>query len=88
MPPAPSSRSVRAGRPTRRLPSPSTVYCALFAEAAGGSTLRTGLLMAVNHSGDSDSTGSIAGNLLGAALGAEAIPPEWIDELEGAAVIR
>ncbi|MFN8027118.1 MAG: ADP-ribosylglycohydrolase family protein [Acidimicrobiia bacterium] len=38
------------------------VYCALVA-----TDLRAGLLLAVNHSGDSDSTGSIAGNLLGAA---------------------
>ena len=34
------------------------------------------LLAAVNHSGDSDSTGSIAGNILGAALGAQWL---WAD---------
>jgi ADP-ribosyl-[dinitrogen reductase] hydrolase len=38
--------------------------------------LRSGLLAAVNHGGDSDSTGSIAGNLLGAALGAGAVPTD------------
>jgi len=64
------------------------VYCALAAEAARGEILRVGVLMALNDGGDSDGTGSIAGNLLGAALGVEAIPPEWLDELEGAAVIR
>ena len=64
------------------------VYCALAAEAAGGDIVRRGVLMAVNHSGDSDSTGSIAGNLLGAVLGVGAVPAEWLDELEGAAVIR
>lgn len=33
---------------------------------------------AVNHSGDSDSTGAIAGNILGAYLGDGAVPQEWI----------
>ena len=37
---------------------------------------------AVNHDGDSDSTGSIAGNILGAALGLNAIPEKWRMELE------
>ena len=38
--------------------------------------------MAVNHDGDSDSTGSITGNLLGAMLGVRAIPTEWLEQLE------
>ena len=41
-----------------------------------------GVILAVNHSGDSDSTGSIAGNLLGAQMGIEAIPARWLDRLE------
>ena len=40
------------------------------------------LRMAVTHDGDSDSTGSICGNLMGAALGAEAIPEHWRTEVE------
>ncbi|EIE99892.1 ADP-ribosylglycohydrolase family protein [Saccharomonospora glauca] len=44
--------------------------------------LREGVRVAVNHSGDSDSTGSLTGNLLGARYGAEAIPPEWLGPLE------
>ncbi|MBW8382791.1 MAG: ADP-ribosylglycohydrolase family protein, partial [Youngiibacter sp.] len=36
----------------------------------------------VNHDGDSDSTGSITGNLLGARYGVEAIPTGWIEPLE------
>ena len=42
---------------------------------------------AVNHSGDSDSTGAIAGNLLGAWRGIDAVPERWwskIDVLESA----
>lgn len=56
--------------------------CALAAP-----TPRAALLAAVNHSGDSDSTGSIVGNLLGAADGLAAVPPDWIDALEGADVV-
>jgi len=41
-----------------------------------------GVILAVNHSGDSDSTGSIAGNLLGAAAGVQAIPDRWLRHLE------
>ncbi len=37
-------------------------------------TCAPGSLLAVNHSGDSDSTGSIAGNLLGAMHGLDALP--------------
>lgn len=53
-----------------------SVYSALVA-----SDLRHGVLLAVNHSGDSDSTGSIAGQILGAMLGVEAIPTDWLNEL-------
>jgi ADP-ribosylglycohydrolase len=38
--------------------------------------------VAVNHSGDSDSTGSICGNILGARDGTAAIPPSWLAVLE------
>lgn len=40
------------------------------------------LIAAVNHSGDSDSTGAVAGNILGAYLGMDAIPRDWLDRLE------
>ncbi|UGY91974.1 ADP-ribosylglycohydrolase family protein [Streptomyces gobiensis] len=58
------------------------VYCALVAE-----DVQHGLLLAVNHSGDSDSTGSICGNLLGTLHGETALPPRWVVELEGRATI-
>lgn len=54
------------------------VYCAL----AAGDDFSAGVRLAVNHGGDSDSTGAIAGNLLGAAHGVEAIPRRWLDKLE------
>lgn len=53
------------------------VLCALSAE-----TPRDALIAAVNHDGDSDSTGAICGNLLGAALGADVFPAEWVEQLE------
>lgn len=40
------------------------------------------LVCAVNHDGDSDSTGAIAGNILGAILGYSRIPAKYIDNLE------
>ena len=53
------------------------VYCALkFCDDFCG-----GVLAAVNITGDSDSTGAITGNILGAALGVGAISPEWLDAL-------
>ncbi|MFE7114628.1 ADP-ribosylglycohydrolase family protein [Streptomyces sp. NPDC057654] len=58
------------------------LYCALVAE-----DVRHGLLLAVNHGGDSDSTGSICGNLLGAMHGETALPPGWLAELEGRATV-
>jgi ADP-ribosylglycohydrolase len=40
------------------------------------------LLLAVNHSGDSDSTGAIVGNLVGAYRGVAAIKDEWRSSVE------
>jgi ADP-ribosylglycohydrolase len=53
------------------------LYCALSAR-----DFEDGVVLAVNHSGDSDSTGTITGNLLGAAAGIEAIPERWLAPLE------
>lgn len=54
-----------------------SIYCSLVAK-----DFRHGVLMAVNHDGDSDSTGAITGNMLGAQLGVKAIPEEWLTPLE------
>lgn len=61
---------------------------ALFCVLTFPADLRAGVLAAVNHGGDSDSTGAIAGNILGARLGRRAIPREWIDGLEMAALVE
>jgi ADP-ribosylglycohydrolase len=45
------------------------------------------LALAVTHSGDSDSTGAICGNILGAAHGLPAVPAELVFEVEGRSVL-
>lgn len=39
-------------------------------------------MLAVNHSGNSDSTGAITGNICGALYGVDSIPARWLDQLE------
>ncbi|MDI3183086.1 MULTISPECIES: ADP-ribosylglycohydrolase family protein [Pseudomonas] len=53
------------------------LWCALTARS-----LEEGVIAAVNHSGNSVSTGLIAGHLLGAQHGAASIPALWLERLE------
>lgn len=46
------------------------------------------LILAVNHNGDSDSTGAICGNILGAMYGNNMLPSDWIENLELSDVIK
>ena len=45
------------------------------------------IITAVNHKGDSDSTGAIAGNIIGAYLGYDEIEEKWKEDLELSDVI-
>lgn len=54
------------------------VYCALKYK----NDFRKALCVAVNHDGDSDSTGAITGNILGAYLGTGGISDEWLAKVE------
>ena len=54
------------------------VYCCLKYQT----DMKKMLTVAVNHSGDSDSTGAIAGNILGTYLGMSGIPKDWLKSLE------
>ena len=54
------------------------LYCAVRHEA----NLSACLIAAVNHRGDSDSTGAVAGNLLGARVGFAAMDDRWKKDLE------
>jgi ADP-ribosylglycohydrolase len=60
-----------------------SLYCALCA-----GDLESSIVLAVNHDGDSDSTGSITGNLLGCIYGVREIPNRWLEPLELRAVIE
>lgn len=67
------------------------VYALLARTQHGGGTrltpIEAALLLSVNHSGDSDSTGSICGNLLGAHHGDVRLPQRWLTRIEGRAAI-
>ena len=54
------------------------VYCAIKYEH----DFDRALIAAVNHNGDSDSTGAVAGNILGAKIGYEVIPDRYKENLE------
>lgn len=58
------------------------VYCALATDVA-----EEALLAAVNHSGDSDSTGAMCGNIVGALLSEDGLPNDWAAEIEGRDVL-
>lgn len=55
---------------------------ALCAAVAARGDFDAAVRSAVNHSGDSDSTGSICGQLMGAQVGAAAIDRRWRQDLE------
>ena len=54
------------------------IYCSLKYQ----NDFSAGIIAAVNHNGDSDSTGAVTGNILGALLGYEAIESKWKENLE------
>lgn len=54
------------------------LYCALRHQ----DDFSAGVISAVNHKGDSDSTGAVTGNILGALLGYDAIEEKWKTNLE------
>ena len=54
------------------------VYCALKYE----DDFEKAIIVSVNHNGDSDSTGAVAGNIIGAYLGMNAIPEKFLTNLE------
>lgn len=54
------------------------IYCSLKYQ----DDFSKALCVSVNHDGDSDSTGSVTGNILGALWGYERIPEKWKENLE------
>ena len=55
---------------------------AIYAVARHIDSFENVLVAAVNHDGDSDSTGAVAGNIIGAIVGYEAIPQMFKEHLE------
>ena len=55
-----------------------SLYCALRYK----DDFSAGIIASVNHKGDSDSTGAVAGNILGALLGYSAMEEKWKENLE------
>lgn len=60
-----------------------SIYCSL----RYSDDFSKGIISAVNHSGDSDSTGAVTGNILGALLGYRAIEDKWKNDLQFADLI-
>lgn len=46
-----------------------------------------GVIHAINHGGDSDSTGAITGNILGVINGIDNIPKKWIYQLNNTSIV-
>lgn len=59
------------------------VYCALKHEG----DFSAAVTAAVNHGGDSDSTGAVTGNLMGAACGYSRLPGHWLERLEAKEIL-
>lgn len=59
-----------------------------YAALVAGRDVERAIRLAVNHSGDSDSTGSIAGQIVGIQLGVQGIAERWLEQLELREVIE
>lgn len=64
-----------------------TLAIAIYCSLRYSDNFSSGIIAAVNHSGDSDSTGSVTGNILGALIGYEAMEDKWKKDLECADII-
>lgn len=61
---------------------------ALMCALGSDNDFNRALVLSVNHSGDSDSTGAITGNIMGCLLGRTGIDHRWTDNLELQNVIQ
>ena len=59
-----------------------TLAIAIYSVARHIDSFEDTLVCAVNHDGDSDSTGAVAGNIIGAIVGYDAIPSKFKEHLE------
>jgi poly(ADP-ribose) glycohydrolase ARH3 len=84
-------RPLLAGRPEPRevvsvlgngVAADESVPLAMFAFVARYPSFEGVVTLAIEHGGDTDTIGAMAGALIGAATGAAAIPSAWLDNLE------
>ena len=59
-----------------------TLAIAIYCSLKYSNDFDKALIAAVNHSGDSDSTGAVTGNIVGAYLGLKGIPQKYLERLE------
>ena len=59
-----------------------TLAIAIYCSLKYSNDFDKALIASVNHSGDSDSTGAVTGNIVGAYLGLKGIPQKYIENLE------
>ncbi len=59
-----------------------TLAIALYCALKYPDHFEKAIVASVNHNGDSDSTGAVTGNILGAYLGKSAIPDKFLERLE------
>ena len=59
-----------------------TLAIAIFCSLRHQDSFKEAIIAAVNHSGDSDSTGSVTGNILGASCGYSNLPLRYLNDLE------
>ena len=64
-----------------------TLVIALYCSLRYQNDFSSGIIASVNHKGDSDSTGAVTGNILGAICGYDAIEQKWKNDLELLGVI-
>lgn len=68
-----------------------SLYCsasAMHTESLREDAVEAALLLAANHDGDSDSTGSLTGNILGAIVGEGGLPSRWRAAVELRPVVQ
>ena len=59
-----------------------TLAIAIYCSLKYSNSFDKAIIAAVNHGGDSDSTGAVTGNIMGAYLGMRGIPEKYIEHLE------
>lgn len=59
-----------------------TLAIAVFSVSRHINDFNACMICAVNHGGDSDSTGAVAGNIIGAIIGYEAFPDKFTKSIQ------